>query len=341
MHNTTGLPWVSIILLNYNGYQDTIECLTSLFKLDYQSFSIIIVDNHSSDNSLDHIEQWLQNCDHRNSNFYSDRKVIDSFHNHETVSAGTEWPSPIQEGSFITTIQAGKNLGFAGGNNIGIKYAIHYFAPDFLWILNNDTVVAPDSLTQLVLEAQKDLSYGKKIGIWGSKLLYYHQPDIIQAIGGKLNLTYLTTSHLAEGLQDLPSSQPESPAQDYVVGASLFVSKKLIQEVGLLSEDYFLYFEELDWAKRGEKAGFRLGYVPTSKVYHKEGKSIGSSSAGKKKSDLADYHGLRSKIIFFRKFYPERKLQLYTVLMASVLLRLGRLQFKRAFRAISLIGLTK
>ncbi|ALJ01526.1 hypothetical protein DC20_16770 [Rufibacter tibetensis] len=327
-------PWVCIILLNYNGYEDTIECLESLFKLEYKAFSLVVVDNNSTDSSLEKLTLWLEAQAAKTKTIIKVpflKKVI-----YEEANG-----SLSEEKAWVTTIQVKENLGFAGGNNIGIAYAQRHFSPEYVWLLNNDTVVVPNSLSKLVQKAQEDLTLGRNIGIWGSKLLYYHKPDTIQAIGGKLNLTTFTTSHISEGLKDTPATEIEHPSQDYVVGASLFVSRKFLELVGLLSEEYFLYFEELDWAKRGLKAGFRLGYVPESKVYHKEGSSIGSSSTGKKKSDLADYHGIRSKIIFFRKFYPERTLQLYTILLGSVLLRLCRFQFKRAFRVLRLMCLIR
>ncbi|MBC3538111.1 glycosyltransferase family 2 protein [Rufibacter sediminis] len=333
------LPWVSIILLNYKGHQDTMECLESLFKLDYERFSIVVVDNHSPDHSLDYIQQWLQEYEQEK---VKEKLVVTEgrFHFHFDHVKEETLATHSRVKALVTTIQGAENLGFAGGNNIGIRFAQRTFSPDFVWVLNNDTVVAPDSLSHLVRKAQLDLQFGHRIGIWGSKLLYYHQPDTIQAIGGKLNLTTFTTRHIDEGQKDSPSAYLENPNQDYVIGASLFVSRAFLDEVGVLSEDYFLYFEELDWVKRGQKLGYALGYVPESRVYHKEGTSIGSSSAGKKKSDLADYHGIRSKIIFFQKFYPEKKLHLYAVLLVSVFLRLGRFQLKRAFQILKLMGRT-
>ncbi|WP_181305432.1 glycosyltransferase family 2 protein [Rufibacter sp. XAAS-G3-1] len=335
------LPWVSIIVLHYSNYQDTIECLDNLLKLEYARFSMVVVDNHSPNNSLAYIKTWLLEGDFTGYDLKSKVEQLETFQQHVIYGKGKDWDSVPSEKAFLTTIQVGENLGFAGGNNVGIDFALHHFSPDFVWLLNNDTVVAPNSLSELVHQAQAQLGEGSNIGIWGSKLLYYHQPDTIQAIGGKLNLTTFTTSHLAQGLKDTPANEEEYPNQDYVVGASLFVCRKFLEEVGLLSEEYFLYFEELDWAKRGQKAGFSLGYVAASKVYHKEGASIGSNSVGRQKSDLADYHGIRSKIIFFKKFYPEKSLHLYTWLLASVFLRLGRGQFKRAFRVLSLLHRTK
>ncbi|GAB2534981.1 glycosyltransferase family 2 protein [Rufibacter soli] len=334
---TNTSPWVSIVLLNYNGFQDTIECLESLLKLEHRSFNIIVVDNQSSDNSLAHIQDWL-----------SEKISLAALptpvafgkgqeYAHLSYTTEKDWMSGLGTPAFITTIQAGQNLGFASGNNVGITYALGHFSPEFVWLLNNDTVVATDSLSQLVARAQASADLGQKIGIWGAKLFYYDQPDTLQAIGGKLNLKTLSTSHIGEGLPDGPAFNTETVDQDYVVGASLFVSKAFLADVGLLNQAYFLYFEELDWATRGKEKGYGLGYVWQCRVYHKEGRAAGSSSNGSKKSALADYHGIRSKIIYFTSYYPQRRLQLYSLLLASSVLRLVRRDFGKAFQVLKLM----
>ncbi|WP_461489481.1 glycosyltransferase family protein, partial [Pontibacter sp. HJ8] len=239
--------------------------------------------------------------------------------------------------SEIIFFKSDRNAGFAAGNNIAIKLALLWKDFDFLWLLNNDTIVDGDSLSELVSRAVFDRANALQIGIWGSKLLFYHNPDTIQALGGVFNLNTFTTSHIGENQKDSTLSLSNTPRQDYVIGASMFVSKEFIENVGLLNEDYFLYFEELDWAKRGQLKNYNLGYVPTSRVYHKEGQTIGSSSEGSKKSALADYHGIRSKILFVRKYYPRKLPNLYLLLTGSIVLRLKRLQFKRALKIVSLM----
>ncbi|KAA3438556.1 glycosyltransferase family 2 protein [Rufibacter hautae] len=320
-------PKVYIVVLNYLSWQDTVECLASLLRLTYQNKEIIVVDNDSPNGSFLHLTNWAQ----ENLPFYQALSENE-------VTHGSSLP---EQGPQVMFIKADKNAGFAAGNNLGIRYALKKKDHDYLWLLNNDTTVDPNALEELVKRAHFDQNSAKPVGIWGSKLLYYHQPKVIQAVGGKLDLRTFTTRHLAEGETDGPQHNVLELQQDYVIGASLFVSRKFLAEVGLLSEDYFLYFEELDWATRAARAGYALGYVWSSRVYHKEGQTIGSSSSGKQKSDLADYHGIRSKIIFFRKFYPERTLKLYLLLTASALLRVSRLQFLRAATVFKLMAQTK
>lgn len=322
------LPKVYIIVLNYNGWNDTIECLESLLQLTYENKQILVVDNNSPDGSLEQLRDWLQS---RYGNTTGGFAEITE----ETILS--EKTSLFDPASDIVLIKAQENRGFASGNNIAMKLAVKLNDFEYLWLLNNDTVVDQNSLSALVRQAKHLKKAGKRVGICGSKLLDYYKPDTIQALGGKFNAITFTTSHVSENIKDTPALDVNEIEQDYVVGASMFVSREFIASVGLLSEDYFLYFEELDWAKRGLKNGFSLGYAYASKVYHKEGKSIGSSLKGQIKSALADYHGIRSKIIFVKKFYPEKKARLYASLAGSIVLRIGRFHFKRAKNILYLI----
>ncbi|MBA9077848.1 glycosyltransferase family 2 protein [Rufibacter quisquiliarum] len=325
------LPQIYTVLVNYKGWEDTIECLESLLKLDYPHNKIMVVDNASPDNSFQHLINWAD------SYFKNEPSAFAVLTRKQVLEVDTV---ALEATTKLFFYQSDQNAGFAAGNNIGIRFALQQNSADFLWLLNNDTVVDKNCLSELVKEALSVESKKKKVGIWGSKILYYHAPDTIQALGGKLSLRTFTSSHIAEGLKE--AEIPERiQAPDYIVGASMFVSKTFIEQVGLLDESYFLYFEELDWAERGRRKGFTLGFARQSKVFHKEGRSIGSSSSGKKKSELADYHGIRSKIIFFKKFYPERRLQLFSLLMASVILRLTRFQFSRAMTTLRLMLTTR
>ncbi len=109
----------------------------------------------------------------------------------------------------------------------------------------------------------------------------------------------------------------------------MFVSREFIEDVGLMDERYFLYFEDLDWSERAKRKGYELKYCWKSKVYHKEGGSIGSSSKGEKKSKLADYYGIRNRIIFTKKFYPQYQWSVYLSLLGVILNRIKRKQFDR------------
>ena len=223
-------------------------------------------------------------------------------------------------------IQSGANLGFAGGTNVGLRYALGRDA-DYAWLLNNDTLVEPDALTQLVKRMQEK----PDAGLCGSTLVYHHDRSRIQAYGGATYNKWLSTSrHIG---QDAPRGEEvnteEVEAQlDYLVGASCLVSRSFLDEIGLMSEDYFLYFEEVDWAARA-KGRYALAFAPKSVVYHKEGGSIGSSSDGAKKSRLADYYGVRNRLLYTRKHAPEALPSVYSGLLVTLAKRVQRKQWAR------------
>lgn len=336
---------ICILILNWNNWQDTIECLESLQLLDYPSFEVIVVDNASTDGSIEKIKSWAEGKLPIISKFieYSlDNKPLEVVYNdRKTAEGGGESEKEKKLASLppnkkLVLIQTGANLGFAGGNNVGIKYALAKDDFDYIWILNNDTVVAPDSLTYMVERMQED----EKIGICGSTLLYYHQPDTIQALGGKYNKWLGLPNHIGEGLKktDLSFKSQNEVEKDleYVVGASMLVSKEFIQDIGLMCEDYFLYFEELDWATRA-KDKYKLGYAAKSIIYHKEGATIGSSSQPKERSYISDYYGIKNRLLFTKKFYPKKLPFVYIGLIVTVINRIRRRQWDRAKMVVGIV----
>lgn len=283
-------PKVDIIILNWNGWQDTIACLESIFQNDYKNYNIIVVDNFSTNDSVPRIKNWV-----------------------------------AKEKQKITLLEVDNNLGFAGGNNVGIRFAQTHDNPDYIWLLNNDTVIMKDSLTKVVTKTEAD----KTIGICGSKLLYYQNPHQIQALGGMYN-KYLGTSRFIINSEQLDH-------MDYVVGAAMLVSKEFLQTVGLLNEEYFLYYEEMDWAVRA-KGKFKIGCAVDSVVYHKEGASIGGSNHNKNnKSYTADYYSIRSRLLFSKKYYPKYMPTVYLGLLITIFHRICRGQADRILMIFKLI----
>jgi GT2 family glycosyltransferase len=220
----------------------------------------------------------------------------------------------------LLLIQTGANLGFAGGNNVGIRYALSRGDCDYVWLLNNDTVVEPDSLSAMVRMAEAD----PKLGICGSQLRSYTPPHEIQTLGGR---RYSRWSGRTRPLQELTTPQISTVpgAPDYVEGASMLISRRCLDAVGLPEESYFLYYEELDLAARVRPA-FHLGYSPESVVYHKEGASIGSAHVRSNRSALSDFYQARNRIVFSRRYHPWF---LPSVLTATALGALQRLMIGR------------
>lgn len=279
------VPKVYIVVLNYNNWQDTIECCESLLHLAYSNYYVVVCDNNSTDNSSEKLSEWEK--EYKNDSF-----------------------------SFIYNDH---NLGYAGGNNIGIKYAMTFADCSYVWLLNNDTVVDKDSLQELVNKFDSDST----IGLCGSLLYYYYQQDKIQAISGRYDPIFATSYYNTNF--DINNVKGIS----YPVGASMMASRKFIEDIGLLSEEYFLYYEELDWVMRA-KNRYNIGYAFKSIVYHKEGASIGSKHNPIERSELSDFYILRNRITVTKKFFAQYLPTVYLGLVIALLNRLKRNQCDRA-----------
>jgi hypothetical protein len=253
MHDTMKVLYnksVSIIILNWNNHEDTIECVESCLKLDYSPYEIVIVDNASKDDS----ENIL-------------RKAFPC----------------------LKLIQTGANLGYAGGNNAGIRYALEK-GSDFIWLLNNDTAVTPQALSVLVAHAETDPA----IGMVGSKILSYSDPSLLLSAGGTVNMRTGITEHLGFGCTD--RGQFDKPMDtEYLTGCSLLVKRRVIENIGLMNEAYFLYFEETEWCVKAAKKGYKLRYAPESVVYHKESVSV------RKIKGLMFYYLTRNRLYFIQQ----------------------------------------
>lgn len=327
---------VYILLLNYKGHLDTIECLESCLKLNYPNFHIVVVDNSPTNSSITYIMEWAKG------------KIKNLNTNYENIIVPVS-PKPIEitlidennifihkasSQSKITLIKAKENNGFAAGNNIGIKYIQQLNDHRFIWLLNNDSVVHPESLQELVsfwTENKND-----KLGIIGSTLVNYFEPEKIQALGGLFNKWFATSKHLAEGLHINNLKFINTAHIDYVVGASMFTSKEFLNNVGLLYEGYFLYFEEIDWVSRALNMGYKIGICKESIVYHKEGASIGTGRP-MERSELSDLLCLKNRIRFTKR---SNKLYLPTVyagFFIVILNRIRRRQFKRVIKIVQLL----
>lgn len=279
---------VYIIVLNWKGATDTINCIKSILKLEYKNYKVVVCDNDSPDDSYQRIHDCFVEMSNDNVLTYCE---VGNYVESDKLDAK-------HKDSNFFLIQTGKNFGFSGGNNIGIKYALKHNDLQYAWVLNNDTEVARDSLTYLVDKMEHDKNYG----ICGSKLVYFHDKTKIQGVGGKINKMLCTSSHLYSN-QDASTSYDESAVEskiDYVIGASMFISSTFINEVGLLCEDYFLYYEEIDICNRARLAGYKIGYSDRSIVYHKEG---ASTEGGR--SDVTDYFFVKNRVLIANKFYKK------------------------------------
>jgi GT2 family glycosyltransferase len=328
---------VYIVLVNYNNYADTIECLESLLKSSYLNFQIFIVDNSLNDTSTENLSSWMANNDY---NISTDFKDLIFPLEHKPVSHDVVNEVEFNTGNKtfekkITIIRA-KNNGFAAANNIVLKYIMENGAEaSLIWILNNDTVVEKNTLYNLVDFYQHNINNKY---ILGSKLMHYNRPNVIQAVAGNYNAWIGKHTHVGNGEEDFGQYDDYKPGEmDYPVGASVFLSKLFIEQAGLMCEDYFLYFEELDWVKTGNQYGFTMALVPDAVVYHKEGASIiGEDTIKKKDTSLAEYYSITNRVKFIKKWYPYC---LLTVMM-GVIAALIKRTFKGKFRLVGKTSIT-
>jgi GT2 family glycosyltransferase len=288
----------AIIVLNWNGWRDTIECLESLSRLTFSSFRIVVVDNGSKDESIEKIREFFKGATAVPSKYFQyDRsgKSISfvEISTNEAENKNFDWKSlPILEDQPLYLIKNETNLGFAEGNNIGIRFALKHLNPDYILLLNNDTVVHPDFLTELVIACERDSS----IAFAGPKVYYYNangKSDIIDFAGGTIWMGLGLTTHIGRGTVDR-GQYDEIKEVDYVEGSCLLGRKTAIEQIGLMNPDYFLYWEETDWCVRAKRAGYRLTYVPTAKIWHK--------GAGAGYSKTKSYYLTRNRFIFMRKY---------------------------------------
>ena len=321
-----------IILVNWNGWQDTLECLESIFNQSSKNFCIIVCDNGSTDGSLDRIQEWANGTlksDVSNQNMaqYSLSKISKPL-SYQLLSREQSEKADIPVEQALILIDCKENLGFAGGNNVGLRFAMSQQDMAWCWLLNNDTVIDRNALSELIKKGQKN----PDIGIIGSTVIYYNQTNKVQAFGGARYFPCIGLAmHIGRfnnQLQSIEESQIEKQLS-YIMGASMFVSHTFLKTIGLMSEDYFLYYEELDWAQRS-KSQYSLGYASKSLVFHKAGSSIGSSNKSSRRSMLADYYLMSNRLKITQRFFPYCNFSVRLFLGVEMLIRLLKRQPEKA-----------
>jgi len=285
---------VAVVILNWKGWEDTIACIESMLRTQYEALSLFVCDNASPNDSVARLRGWVsEKLPGLNAERVAAGKVAMTVRDlADTPSLGPDGAVSGGGTGVITLIQTGANLGYAGGNNVGMRYALAE-AFDYFWVINNDTEVEPDAIGAIVDRMEKDPS----IGLCGSTLIYSGQRDLVQNLGGG-GFSRFKGRGLPLGFQQAvtkPVDQDSVEAQlEYISGAAAMASRPFLEQVGLMQDDYFLYWEELDWSMRA--AGrFKLGYAAESVVYHKVGASIGTSDFGDSTA-FSDYYMVRNRV---------------------------------------------
>ncbi|MDO5836488.1 MAG: glycosyltransferase family 2 protein [Methanobacterium sp.] len=312
MNNKT--PRVSIIILNWNGWKDTLECLESIFQIKYPNYDVIVVDNASQDDSVNQIKRYAQGFLTVESDFikYSSlnkpMKVFEFSEEEYFIleNKGVDF-THISSGKKIIILKNKKNYGYAQGNNLAINFAMKNLQCDYILILNNDTVVHKYLLQEMVDTA----IINEKAGAITPKVYYYDyngRQDVISHAGEKFNL-YIGRGKRC-GKDQIDNGQCDQTRKvDTIEGCSILLKTEILQEVGLFDPLYFAYWEDTDLSFRIRQQGYELLYVPQAMIWHKIGVSWDSYF-----SYFVIYHYLvRNRLIFMWRFASALQKTTFTI----------------------------
>lgn len=262
-------PLVEIILVNFNGYDDTIDCIRSLERISYENFRIVVVNNGSS------------------------------------IRPNSQQLEFLQEHSIY--IESKHNKGFAGGNNYGISQT-EYLKPDYLLLLNNDTVVTKDFLSFLVSTAESN----NDVGLVCGKINWYDEKERIWFGGGTYNPVTCSTRHIRFDEIDTDNSDYIVPIE-FATGCMLLIPRSIWEIVGSMEESLFLYAEDTDFSRRIRNKGYKIYYNNKAKIYHKVSRSTGRTS------ENTQYYIVRNEL-YIIKHYSTNKLVAYCVKYARFIM---------------------
>lgn len=251
-------PEIAVILVNWNGYAYTQACLASLEKVESPKFQVILVDNASR--------------------------------NQEGRQLKKEFPH-------LHLIENTENLGFTGGNNVGLRHALNQGYQQFL-LLNNDTLVEPSFLQEM----QRTLAQHPKCGLVQPLILFLHEPTKIWSAGGKWN-SFLGQAKTLGDRASVSSFHLEATDLDWATGCCMLLSKEAVEVAGLLDEQYFAYFEDVEWSLRIRKAGFGLKLAPKAKIYHEAGAASKKKHAEGTLGAPVFYYHVRNQFYLLRQLH--------------------------------------
>lgn len=243
---------VFIIVLNWNGYKDTLNCIKSLMKYKKQNHEIVVVDNNSEDNSVEKLRH--------------------------------DFPG-------LKILETGSNLGYAGGNNVGIKFALDHGA-DYLFILNNDCTIDSKCLDKII-EPFSD----HRVGVVQPVIYYSDEKRKVWVKGFNINWKKRSLDKI---LFNTPLSKKDVYQVGWVTGAAMFIKREVVEKAGFIPDEYFMFSEDIEWSLKIRLAGYKLMVSKKAKVFHKVGSSFGRGS------NLGLYYSTRNILFLLKKYAPFR-----------------------------------
>jgi len=290
-------PVIGVVIVSYNASGFIADCLESLLATRHPGLRIVVVDNASDDATLDTLRAWASCA--------------------MAPEPGEDWPfppehrapRPIALGEFdpdgppsaplplISLIRSSRNLGFAGGVNIGLRALLADPAIDLFWILNPDTLVSPGAPRAF---AAKAVEMGR-FAVIGGRIVFLSKPEVIQIDGGRLSRFARSVEAVNFGCKAADAPVPDPESLDFISGACMVASREFVERAGMIDESYFLYFEEIDWQLR--RGDLPLGIASGAIVLHRAGATIGSGGLTRP-SPLSVYFTYRNLLRFVARWYP-------------------------------------
>ncbi len=282
-------PNVAIVILNWNCWEETIECLESVFQLDYPNYSVIVVDNDSEDDSVEKINEYAEGKiipDSEIIEYEAKNKPINVIEKSEDELDG-KYLDFNNDNSFLV-IKNKDNYGYAGGNNVALRYILDNNLSEYSLILNPDAVVEKKLLKKLT-----PLIMNNKIGIVGPLMYRYssYNQKIAQYAGGDLNMWTLEEKIYGRFVKD--GGQFNKKFVDKVTGSCMLVDNKMLVNIGLFDEQYFLLWEDMDLCQRARQAGYKILFNPQAKFWHR--------GAFKLVGEKRTYYSIRNRFLFMKK----------------------------------------
>lgn len=315
-------PVVGVIIVTYCSSEVILQCLESVLSSDYRDLKIVVCDNASTDDTVGRIREWANG---RLPLTWPDNTPVAppktvakpiSFGEVSTTGASTiSFASPRD----VTLVRSAQNRGYAGGVNIGLEILKQDPDVGLFWVLNPDTVVETGAASAYVAAARS----AGRLGLMGGRTIYYEHPDRIQSDGGRVNAWTGICANVNLGVATYAAKEPDPTTFDYISGSNLVASREFLEQAGMMSEDYFLYYEEVDWAQR--RGPLPLVYASQAIVYHYGGTSIGSPTLWSGASPFSNYFNYRNRMRFMKRYHRARLpiAYVYSLLKVLRLLMIG------------------
>ena len=272
---------IGVVIVTFNGADVVVGCLDSLLAQTGAIPQILVVDNASGDDTVATLRDWAAR------------------HGHALPEAhSVEGAAEALARDRIALLHSGANRGFAGGVNLGLATLARLPAVGHFWVLNPDAEATPDATAAILAEAARTPGYG----MMGGRVCYAETPPRTQIDGGTVNHWTGVTGNLNLGANPATVPQPDAAQVAFITGANLVVSRRFYEDVGPMREDYFLYYEEVDWAMR--RGRWPIVVAPGFVVRHHAGTAIGSPTLDRIASPFSFWFKYRSRMMFVSRFYP-------------------------------------